>query len=65
MGRLRHQDRPGVGTALHPRRQVGGVADRRVVHAEVIADSPDNHGPAVQPDPELDLDPVLSLELLA
>ena len=33
-------DAPGLGELLHARRQPDGVALRRVVHAEVVADLP-------------------------
>src|SRR5262245_25208798 len=45
-------------------REVGGVADRRVVHAEVAADGADNHGTCIEPHPHLEVDPVGPLHVL-
>ena len=39
---------------LHPRRQVRGVANRGVVHPEVVADSTDDHLASVQSHPDGD-----------
>jgi hypothetical protein len=48
----RHDDRPGVRDLLHARRQVGGLADRRVVHAEVASDRAHDHFTGIQSDPD-------------
>ena len=36
---------------LQSRSDVRGIADRRVVHAQIVADLADHHGPGVDPDP--------------
>src|SRR5207244_3983156 len=48
--RLADQDGPGLGERLEASRQVGGVADRRVVHLEVVADGPHDDRAGVDPD---------------
>ena len=49
---------PGVGEALDPRRQVGGLADRGVVHVEVAPDGADDDLAGIQPDPNLNVNAV-------
>ena len=51
-------DRPRGGELLHPGREMGGLAHRRVVHAQIAADRADNDLPRVEADPDLDLHPV-------
>ena len=65
LGGLGDHDGPGLGEGLHPSRQVGGVADRGVVHPEVITDPADDDQPAVETQAQADLDAALLLELLA
>ena len=52
--------RSGIGQLLHPRREMGGLAHRGVVHAEVGANGPDNHLARVQADADTDGDPLLA-----
>ena len=57
--RLRsQQDRSGLGHLLHPRGQVRGLPDRRVVHAEIAADGAHHHLARVEAHPDLDRHPV-------
>ena len=60
----RQQDRPRSGHLLHPRGQVRGVTDRRVVHVEVRADGADHDVARVQAHADLDRDPVTVKHLL-
>ena len=57
--RLAREDRARLGQLLEASRQVGGVADRRVVHAQVVADRAHDHEAGVQahPDRQGDLGP--------
>src|SRR5207244_1593610 len=48
--RLADQDGPRLRERLEASRQVGGVADRRVVHLEVVADGPDDDRTGVDQD---------------
>jgi hypothetical protein len=41
-GPFRQVDSPRLGDLLHPRRQVGRMPQRRVVHPEVVTDLPDH-----------------------
>jgi hypothetical protein len=43
---------------LHPGGEMGGLADRGVVHVQVAADGPHHDLAGVQADPDLDADPV-------
>ena len=56
-----HAARPG--RLLHAGSEVRRVADRGVVHAQVIADLADHHRTGVETDPELKADILLRLEL--
>ena len=47
--RLADQHGAGLGGLLEPGREVGRVAHRGVVHAEVVADAPHDDEPAVEP----------------
>ena len=47
-------NRTGMGEPLQPGRNIGGVTDRRVVHAEVVADAPYHHRAGVQTHPQPD-----------
>ena len=47
---------PGVATLLHARGQVGRLADRGVVDAEIAVDGPDPNLAGVQTDPDLHRD---------
>ena len=49
VGGLRHNDLPWGSGVLETGRHVRGVADGSIVHAQVIANRPDNHQPGVQP----------------
>ncbi len=52
---LAHHDLAGLGDAQEPRREIGRVADGRIIHAEVPADRSDHDQPGVDshPHPEL------------
>jgi hypothetical protein len=63
--RLVHEHAARAGQMLQPRGDVGGVADRGVVHPQVVADAADHHGPGVQADPHPERDAALSLKLAA
>src|SRR5262249_33115818 len=65
VGRLAHHHAPGPRELLHSGGEVGGVADRRVIHTQVVADAPHHHGARVDPDPHLKRRPTLGGELLA
>jgi len=56
-----HAARPG--RLLHARGEVRRVADRGVVHAQVVADLADDHRTGVETDTELKADALLRLEL--
>jgi len=49
-GRLGRHHAARLRRLLHPCGEVGGVAHRRVVHAQVVADAPDDHGARVEAD---------------
>ena len=49
----RDEDRPRHGHLLQARRQVGGLADGRVVHVQVAADGADDHLAGVHADPDV------------
>jgi hypothetical protein len=63
--RLRQIDGPRLCRRFEPRRDVDRVADRRVVHVEVVADAPDHHRAGVHADAELAVDRVAPLHLVA
>ena len=65
LGGLRHHDLPRLRELLHPRRRVRGVAHRRVVHAEVVADGADDHEARVESHAHAELDPAGARQLLA
>ena len=48
---------------LHARGEVGGLAHRRVVHAEIAPDRPHDHLAGVEADANLDLDAVIPPDL--
>ena len=50
------QNRAGIGELLHPRGQMRGLPDRRVVHVEVAADGPHDDVAGIEPDANLDLE---------
>ena len=54
---------PGRRELLHARGQMRGLADRRVVHAEIAADGAHDHLAGVESDADLDLDTVLPAQL--
>ena len=50
---------------MQPCRQIGGVAHRRIVHAQVVANRAHHHEPGIQPDTHLQAQIALGLELAA
>ena len=56
VGRITREDASGLGTRLEPRGEVRRLADRSVVHAQVVADAADDHDSCVEPDTQSDLD---------
>ena len=62
---LAHEDLAGLRKRKQPRRQVRGVPDRGVVHAQVVADLADDHGTGVEPHAHVELDATLGAELVA
>ena len=55
---------PGRGELLHARRQVRGLAHRRVVHVQVVANGPHHHLAGVEPDADLQRQAVRAAHLL-
>src|SRR5207249_4820268 len=62
--RLGDHHAPRTRGLLHARREVRRVADRGVVHPEVVADPAHDDGPRVDADPHLQTEAALGLELL-
>jgi hypothetical protein len=62
--RLADQDRPRRRELLEARREIGGVADRGVVHLQVVADRADHHRPGIETDARRQGDAALALQLL-
>ena len=62
---LGQHDLAGSGELLHARRRVGRVADRGVVHSQVVADRPDDDEPGVEAHAHAEVDPARPLELVA
>src|SRR5213593_2464412 len=62
--RLGDHHAPRARGLLHARREVRRVADRGVVHPEVVADPAHDDGPRVDADPHLQTEAALGLELL-
>ncbi len=56
VGRVRDQDAPALGGLLEASRDVGGVTDRCVIHAQVGADAADDHETGVHALPDLEAD---------
>jgi hypothetical protein len=54
-GGIAQENASGLGGLLQPRREVGGVSHRGVVHAQVVADGAHHHEAGVQPHPEREL----------
>ena len=52
------QNSTGIGHALHPGGQVGGVANGRVIHAQIIPYGAHNHQARVEPYSHLEVRPV-------
>ena len=52
MGRVADEQRARFGHLLQPRGEVGRVADRGVVHSQVVADRADHHEAGVEPHPD-------------
>jgi hypothetical protein len=65
VGRLRDDDATGLGRLLEARGDVRRVADRRVVHAEVVSDTAHDDEAGVDALPDLEGQPLPPLELLA
>ena len=63
-GGLGDEGGAGAGELLHPRRQMRRLADRRVVHVEVVADRAHHDVAGVEADPDLDIDPVPLADVL-
>jgi hypothetical protein len=57
-GRLGEVDPPRLGDLFHPRCQVGRMAERRVVHPEIVADLPDHDLSRVEAHPYREVDPL-------
>ena len=49
MRRLRDDDLFRCSYLLETRRQIDGIPNRRVIHTQVVANSPDNYEPGVEP----------------
>jgi hypothetical protein len=64
-GAGRAQRGPGLGELFQPRRQIGGLPDRRVVHVEIGSDGPYEHVTGVQADADLERDAVAPLDLVS
>src|SRR3989441_7555977 len=62
--RLGDDHTSGARGLLHARREVRRVADRGVVHPEIVADPAHDDGPRVDADPHLQTEAALGLELL-
>ncbi len=62
--RLRDVDPPRLCDLLHPRRQVGRVSERRVVHPEVVADLADHDLSRVEAHPYREADPLADAQLV-
>ena len=58
-GRSGQADRPRCGQLFHARRQVRGLADRRVVHVEIVTNGSDHHFPGIEADANAQLQPRL------
>ena len=53
MRRRRDDGLPRCSHLLEARRQVGGIPDRRVIHPQVVANSPDDYESSVEPQTHL------------
>ena len=58
------QSRARTGELLHARRQMRGLPDGGVVHVQVVANRAHHHLAGVQPDADLDVEPLLAPQLL-
>ena len=63
-GLSRQPNSPGGRQLFHTGRQVRGLADRGVIHVEVIANRPHDHCPGVQPHPDVDFEAVGAAHLV-
>jgi hypothetical protein len=61
-GRLAEQDCAGRGRLLKPGREMRRVSDRRVVHAQVVADRPDHDESGIEPHPHAERHGLARLE---
>src|SRR5204862_1824274 len=59
----RHVGLTRLGELLHPLREPDRVADRGVVHREVLADRADHDLSRVDPDPDREAEPVVAAQL--
>jgi hypothetical protein len=53
-----------LGDLLHPRRQVGRVPERSVVHPQIVADLPDHHLSRVEAHSHREADPLADAQLI-
>ena len=58
MGRFRDADLPRRRRLLEARRDIGRIANGRIVHAQVVANGPDDHQPGVEPHADREFDPL-------
>ena len=58
------QDGAGGGQLFHPRREVRGLADSRVVHVQIAADGPHDNLAGVEPHSDLKIDTVSATRLV-
>jgi hypothetical protein len=65
VGVLGHDHRARPGGLLHAGGQVGGVAHRGVVHAQVVSDAPHHDGTRIEPDAHGYREPALGPQLAA
>ena len=63
-GRRGQPDAPRGGELLHARGQVRGLAHRRVVHVQIVADGPHHHFSGVEADAQLHLQALGAAHLL-
>ncbi len=59
LGASADEDLARLGEAEKARREVSGIAHRRVVHAQISADGADHHEARIDPHAHLEVDPVL------
>jgi hypothetical protein len=64
-GLPRGEHRTGLRHLLQARRQVGGLAYRRIVHVQAAVNRPHHHGPSIESDADLHRHPMGALYLVA